>query len=131
MFPGCPDEAGKPIRQRDGRLVVSPLALTVECPTTQAVDGLSRPLGTMGRERCRSGAMHEERSQVCIPLFGYFAQPAFLCARALIGSQTEPRSEVAAGRKALYVADDGAQRCTRQRADTGDLPQLLDTHRCE
>src|SRR5450631_246929 len=56
------------------------------------------------------------------------AQSAFLCTRALGGGQTEPRGEVTARGKALDVANDGAQRRTRQRTDAGDLAQLLDAH---
>jgi hypothetical protein len=35
---------------------------------------------------------------------------------------------VTAGGKAMDVANDGAQRSTRQSTDAGDLAQLLDAH---
>src|SRR5450631_361966 len=54
------------------------------------------------------------------------AQSAFLCTRALVGGQAEPGGEVTARGKAMDVANDGAQRRTRQRTDAGNLAQLLD-----
>ena len=48
VLPGRPDDAGEPIGECDGSLVVPPLALAVQCPTPQAIKRLACTLRPMG-----------------------------------------------------------------------------------
>jgi hypothetical protein len=128
VLPSCPDDSGESIGERDGGLVVTALALAVERPAAQPIEGVPGALGAMSCEQCRSCTVHEQCSQVSVALLGDFSQATFFGTRAFVGSEAEPGGEVTARGEALDIADHGTQCGAGQCADAGDLAQLLDAY---
>lgn len=108
ILPGCPDDTGESIGERDGGLVVTALALAVKRPAAQPIERVSGALGAMSCEQCRSSTVHEQCSQIGVALLGDFAQATLLCAGPLVRSEAQPGGEMPAGGESLNIADNGA-----------------------
>ena len=103
VFPDGPDDASELVGERDGGLVVAAGLFELEGPSSEAI-GMGRFLGV---PEDGASAVDEEHAKVGVAALGDAAEVTGETARVFARGEAEVAGEVAAGRKATNIADEG------------------------
>ena len=119
MTPHGPDDARELVGDGHCRLVVHVSLRDLVCPLSKAVGALASRVHEDGAR-----AVDEESAQVAITTLGDASQVAFEAAGVLAWRQAEIAGEMAAGRKASNVADEGDECGGDEQPDAGNGAQV-------